>query len=639
MSFNIDPNGARVTAHRLAACCAVLILAHSARALAADPADRLSGEICDLIQKTLSDAVNAGRSSATVGIFVKDGSVRCSQGFGWDDPEQHHPVSPQTSRFQVASISKTFTALALAQLREAGAISFNDAANGYLKGIQLPSWDGQQITVRELATHTAGFDESQYGSQTRHPVGSRASAAELSDRLPRLFRPPGGLTDYSNVGVDVLGQIVRSLSNLSFEDYVRQRIYEPLGMTHSAFVNTEDEHLVVPFDPAHPASATRLFGVSTSLPSAGVISTASDMGRYMVALLDARPDNPVISPAIRSDLFTVLHESHPYGNAHGLLYDIWRFGARLIVSHSGSLAGNECWMALSPQDAAGLFYCFTTFQPENAKGPQPLTVEELAMPLLTPLLMGGADVPASDETPRVGETPPVWKADWNKFTGRYEYLRRSHFGAGRLQNFLHPFELRFARGAHGLTEKGLGELREVHPGVFQGAQMADYLAFFEDPYTGREVVSRGVYSNVWQQPAAYDDPGWVRPIAFGVFAICCSGLLFPFWRASSEGRLRNVAALSTAVIPIGITVLVAASDLYDVPFELGNDPALLVTMGLAFAMIAVAALLTTGLPRDLQRTANRGLRFARWHHGSLTVSAWLMVALLVDAGLIGFRIN
>jgi CubicO group peptidase (beta-lactamase class C family) len=107
------------------------------------------------------------RFSGAVVSFVQDGEIAFSKGYGYADYVAGTPVDPATTTFRVGSITKTFTATAIAQLIDQGLIgSLDDAANQYLKRLRLPAPGGKEITLKQLITHTAGFENRVFNIAT-----------------------------------------------------------------------------------------------------------------------------------------------------------------------------------------------------------------------------------------------------------------------------------------------------------------------------------------------------------------------------------------------------------------------------------------------------------------------------------------
>ncbi|MCC7525802.1 MAG: beta-lactamase family protein [Chitinophagaceae bacterium] len=146
-----------------------------------------------------------------------------------------------TSLFRVASMSKSFTAMAILKLRDEGKLQLDDEVSRYipeLKSISLLTTDAPAITIRDLLTHSAGFPED-------NPWGDRQ--LDIShDTFIRMLKKgisfsnsPGTRYEYSNMGFAMLGEIIRVVSRISYQEYITENILKPLGMTHTVWEYTK----------------------------------------------------------------------------------------------------------------------------------------------------------------------------------------------------------------------------------------------------------------------------------------------------------------------------------------------------------------------------------------------------------------
>jgi CubicO group peptidase (beta-lactamase class C family) len=165
---------------------------------------------------------------------VKDGQILLCKGFGYADFARRETVVPDRTLFRPGSITKLFIGIAVMQLVEAGKIDLDRDINDYLD-FKIPATFIQPITMRNLLTHTAGFDQ-----RLRNLfVGRREDLRPLRDYLiaempDRLFSP-GAVPAYSNYGLALAGYIVERVSGVPYKDYVRYQIFRPLQMEHSTF--------------------------------------------------------------------------------------------------------------------------------------------------------------------------------------------------------------------------------------------------------------------------------------------------------------------------------------------------------------------------------------------------------------------
>ena len=165
---------------------------------------------------------------------VVDGQLIYAGNHGYTDIDKKIPVTSQ-SLFRIASMSKSFTAMAILKLRDAGKLQLDDPAYMYipeLKNVKYPTADAPPITVRHLLTHSGGFPED-------NPWGDRQLADSDKDLMEFLAKQvsfsnsPGVAFEYSNLGFALLGKIITNVSGQRFQDYIREQIWKPLGMEKS----------------------------------------------------------------------------------------------------------------------------------------------------------------------------------------------------------------------------------------------------------------------------------------------------------------------------------------------------------------------------------------------------------------------
>ena len=176
--------------------------------------------------------------------IVVDGQLIYKNSYGFTDIEKKIPVT-SSSMFRIASMSKSFAAMAILKLREEQKLDLDDPVYFYipvLKNIKDPTADAPHITIRHLLTHGAGFPED-------NPWGDRQLAdtdKELMEFIGKQIsfsNPPGIAFEYSNLGFALLGKIITTVSGKRYQDYIKENIWEPLGMK-----NAEWEYANVPAD-------------------------------------------------------------------------------------------------------------------------------------------------------------------------------------------------------------------------------------------------------------------------------------------------------------------------------------------------------------------------------------------------------
>ncbi|MEO9299921.1 serine hydrolase domain-containing protein [Devosia alba] len=179
-------------------------------------------------------ALQAGDMAGAVVTVVADGEVLATKGYGDADAATGRPVDPEHTSFRAGSVSKLMTWTAVMQLVESGTLDLDTDINTYLD-FTIPLFEGQPITLRNIMTHTAGFEE-----QLKHVIAFDPQDAVPFEELVRDFIParifaPGTTPAYSNYATALAGYIVQRVTGQSFGEYVDENIFTPLGMESTTF--------------------------------------------------------------------------------------------------------------------------------------------------------------------------------------------------------------------------------------------------------------------------------------------------------------------------------------------------------------------------------------------------------------------
>ncbi|PYI78776.1 MAG: hypothetical protein DMF05_11490 [Verrucomicrobia bacterium] len=176
---------------------------------------------------------NRNIAGAVVSV-VKDGQVLFQKGYGYADVEEKKPVLPDQTLFRPGSVSKLFTATAVMQLVEQGKLDLDRDVNDYLD-FALPKTYPEPVTLRQLLTHTGGFEETLKNLFVAHESDIKPLRTYLMNEMPARIFLPGKIPSYSNYGFTLAGYIVERVSGEKFERYIENHILKPLGMNNSTF--------------------------------------------------------------------------------------------------------------------------------------------------------------------------------------------------------------------------------------------------------------------------------------------------------------------------------------------------------------------------------------------------------------------
>ncbi len=223
-------------------------------------------------------------AGATV-VVVKDGKVLFAKGYGYADVANKKPVSPDETLFRPGSVSKLFTWTAVMQMAEQGKLDLDRDVNEYLD-FKIPEGYGQPITLKNIMTHTPGFEE-----QIKDLFTTGSESANLGEYLkthiPDRIFPPGTTPAYSNYATALAGYIVERVSGQPFNEYIDANIFKPLAMTRSTFVQPLPPSLAPYMSNGYQLASdeSKPFEVVNVFPAGSLSSTASDMARFMAAHL------------------------------------------------------------------------------------------------------------------------------------------------------------------------------------------------------------------------------------------------------------------------------------------------------------------------------------------------------------------
>src|SRR5665213_251308 len=285
-------------------------------------------------------ALQRGDVAGAVISVVKDGKIIFAKGYGYADLKTLMPPLPETTLFRPGSTSKLFTWTAVMQLVQQGKLNLDRNVNDYLD-FTIPPRDGKPITLRDLMTHTPGFEDAARGLIT---VGAKevVLGEYLKTHVPARIFPPGEIVAYSNYGCGLAGYIVQRVSDQRFEDYVQQHIFAPLGMQHSTFDQPLPTSLAPLMAKSYRAASDgqpQPFELVNPEPAGGLSSTAIDMAHFMIAQLQGGSYNGsrILEPATVALMHSPQHTAAPGLNGFDLGFYQEDSHDQRIIGHAGDL--------------------------------------------------------------------------------------------------------------------------------------------------------------------------------------------------------------------------------------------------------------------------------------------------------------
>lgn len=232
-------------------------------------------------------ALESGSIPGAVVTVVKDGEIVASKGYGYADLAARKPVNPDRTLFRIGSISKLFTWTAVMQQVEAGRLDLDRDVNAYLD-FEIPPYQGKPVTLRNIMTHTAGFEES-----IRYLITDDADALLPLDEyvkraLPERVFAPGTTPAYSNYATALAGYIVERVSGTPYDSYIEQRIFKPLGMRFASSRQPLPASLAPYMSNGYQGwnEGAKKFEIVLPAPAGSFSVSGTDMGKFMLAHLE-----------------------------------------------------------------------------------------------------------------------------------------------------------------------------------------------------------------------------------------------------------------------------------------------------------------------------------------------------------------
>ena len=274
--------------------------------------------------------------------------------FGHADGAANAPLNADKTLFLLGSIGKTFTAMAVHQLVERGEIhSIDDPVNRYLQRYRLDDNRAEEIRIRHLLSHTAGFEGSNAGLAATSDTTQAVTGTLIRRFQPELSFPVDSYVSYSNFGPALLGVLVEDVSGQPIMDYLRQHLFAPMGM-HSvrALTRAADWTGVVA-----PGTAEILPFNPFVIPSGGFAAAPGDLQRYLITHLNQgrNLERQVLSAEGFAELYRVRARNHAAVSGVGSIFLSRDWAGRRLVEHTGSWPGHYAILSILPELGFGFF--------------------------------------------------------------------------------------------------------------------------------------------------------------------------------------------------------------------------------------------------------------------------------------------
>lgn len=390
---------------------------------------------------------------------VRDGEILLAKGYGFSNVGSGIPVDPEVTLFRIGSISKLFTWTAVMQLAEQRVLDLDADINSYLD-FEIPATFPEPITLKNLMTHTAGFEEMGFGLFAAGLDARISNGDWLKIHIPARVWAPGRLSAYSNYGAALAGYIVERQSGIPYEEYISQNILLPLGMRSSSAWQPLAAEMAAGMSHGYRFEGTNFvakdFELVNAAPAGSISASATDMAYFMMAHLNGGKygEGRILSEATTHTMHSRLWgaDSRLNGWAYGF-YELSQNGQR-VIGHGGDTRLFHSLLALLPDENVGFFVSYNT--ETDSMAPQKLF--ELFMDRYYP------------ETPIEQPTPPAdTLAHAAQVAGSYRLNRAVYTRAGKIDSLLQPLMIQAGKDGTLTIPTPMGTMHfvEVAPYFYQ----------------------------------------------------------------------------------------------------------------------------------------------------------------------------
>jgi serine beta-lactamase-like protein LACTB, mitochondrial len=326
--------------------CSVLVYAQQAK-LAPEKRTQIEAAVAKFMASTHAPGVSVA--------IVENGEYLWAGGFGLADLENNVPATEHTL-YRLGSISKTLTAIGALELWERGKLDLDAPVEKYCSAFPAKQ---RPITTREVMGHLGGIRHYLEGPKdletgnTKHFENPIQAGLNFFKDDP-LVAEPGAHFHYSTQGYTLVGCVMEGASGARYVDFMRENVLAPSGMEQT---QADDRFAIIPYrtrfyrkTEAGTVENADFLDSSYKIPGGGWISSAEDMGRFEVAILNDK----LVKHSTRDLMWTPLKPSDGSEDDYGLGWGVWNENGVLFVGHSGGQQGTSTDFLLAPGRAAGV---------------------------------------------------------------------------------------------------------------------------------------------------------------------------------------------------------------------------------------------------------------------------------------------
>lgn len=600
--------------------------------------DRL--ELESFLDGVIAAQKEANHIDGVTVAVVANGELFFAKGYGFADRAAGRKVDPARTLFRIASLSKLFTATAVMQLVEQGKLDLNADVNRYLEGspVRVPDTYPQPITMVNLLTHAAGFEDRVIGLFSKSPDSMKPLGQLLADGLPARVRPPGELASYSNHGLALAGYIVERVAKMPYEAYVEQHLLEPLEMMQTTVRQPVPaalkKDLSVGYYFVGGEYRAEGFEFMPASPAGGMSASAVDMAHFMIAhLQDGRYGQArVLSEATARQMRTRLFGEVPELN--GMMYGFQQMdrNGHRVYGHVGATLWFHSQLALLPDDHVGIFVSYNTDTGEGAR------------PVLVNAFLDRYFPPAA---PRLADRKMQEPA--GTFAGAYRLAQMSHTSLAKVAALVRTVTVEELPDGR-LLANGVGpdpvRFVEIGPLLFRKADGQERMAFRKDRQGRVTDVITDFPAMPFERVSGLESPGFLFPVLAVALGLLLSAVVSSPVLAWRSRRHRTAATppraarlslwlASALLLTFVVGLLIAVGDPYEVMFGVSTSLKALLALPLIAAVLTAAALVFVvyAWRRSYWRVS------ARIYYTLVATAALGLLALLNHFNLLGYHLR
>ncbi|HMQ08807.1 MAG TPA: serine hydrolase domain-containing protein [Saprospiraceae bacterium] len=317
-------------------------------------------KLVNLADSIFNLAVTEGKIPGGAITIVGSDTVILCKSYGWADV-QNQIKATDTTLFQIGSVGKVFTSVAVLQLVEQNMLDLNRDVNAYLKDWKIKNVYPSPVTLKHLLTHSAGFNDRVIGYLSRSNESIEPLGVHLKNRMPSIFQEPGTEINYSNYSYGLAGHLVELKSNMLFQDYIEKQILEVLNMKSSTYYLPNDYEDIEQYAIGYRNQDIGFDFVKNYprnvLPAGSIMVSVQDMATFSQMFLK---QDRLLSESSFEKLLSPQFKVHPLLDGYTLAFEEQSFRGHQFFAKGGEVPGSRSALWVLPEHNISIFYVVNT---------------------------------------------------------------------------------------------------------------------------------------------------------------------------------------------------------------------------------------------------------------------------------------